>query len=451
MEHRLCWGRVFPGKIQILVNWLTDLSTWPFDGDFMHTPLLTITSQTRRRFILGKQGLWPGRRWRGQAGAAEAMRAGVVVQVDPLNVLARSHEIVLHARVLDYSPGQLDALLYGERQFFDYGGTVMLHPMDALPCWRVVMARNAERRAYLGEQNRAAVAEVLAALRERGPLSNRDFASPPGQKRYWHAAKTTAQALYYLWLKGEVMTHSRRGFERRFDLAERIVPPAYDRVALVDEADDFFARQAFAELGLAGLKGWRGWWMGTIERQVAMPEAAENLEALLAAGAVVPVRLAGEEKDPLRYLLAADLPLLEETEAGRIPDAWQPLGPDTSEEAVFLAPLDIVSARGRALPIFGFDYKWEVYKPAGARRWGYYVLPVLYGDRLAARFDAKMDRERGALVLLGFWLEAGTPLDEPFRQALARGFRRFAAFAGAERVEWATVVRGDGPLELTTD
>lgn len=196
--------------------------------DAMVHPALTITAETQRRFILGKQGLFPGRRWQGKDGTAQAMREGVVVQFDPLNIIARSHDIALHSRVTGYTPDLLNTLLYSDRAFFDYGGTVMIQLMPALPYWRMVMTRKAEQRAYLGEQNQAAVVEVLAALRERGPLANRDFASPPGQKQYWHASKTTAQALYYLWLKGDVMTHSRKGVERWFDLSERIAPSQYN-------------------------------------------------------------------------------------------------------------------------------------------------------------------------------------------------------------------------------
>ncbi len=403
------------------------------------SPLLTISLQTQRRFILGKQGLFPGRRWQGKTGIAQAIREGGVVQVDPLSAVARSHDIVLHSRVLDYTPDLLDALLYEDRAFFDYGGVVMIHPMAALPYWRVVMARKGEQRAYLAEQNQAALEEVLAALREQGPLANRDFAAPPGKKKYWHAAKTTAQALYYLWLKGVVMTHSRRGFERRFDLAEKIVPPEYNWQAPVDEAEAYFARRAFQELGLVTLRDWRNWWKGTIERNVSMPEAAERLAALVGSGAVAQVQLDGapgvKGKAADLYLLTEDLPLLETLQAGRIPESWQPLGPTTTEEAIFLAPLDIVSARGRALPLFQFDYKWEVYKPVEKRRWGYYVLPILYGDRLVGRFDAKLERVKRILQIPGFWLEDGVACDEQLKTALTAAFLRFATFAGADQIE----------------
>ena len=122
--------------------------------------------------------------------------------------------------------------------------------------------------------------------------------------------------------------------------------------------------------------------------------------------------------------------------AGRVPRAWKPLGPTTVDEAVFLAPLDPVSARGRAKALFGFDYVWEVYKPETQRRHGYYTLPVLWGDRLVARFDSRFDRATGAFAFLGFWLEQpALGKDETFAEALTRGVARFTRFLGATRVE----------------
>ena len=103
---------------------------------------------------------------------------------------------------------------------------------------------------------------------------------------------------------------------------------------------------------------------------------------------------------------------------------------------MFLSPLDPVSARGRAATLFDFDYKWEVYTPAAKRRFGYYVLPVLWGDRLVARFDARFERTSGSLVLLGLWLEdEALASDDAFATAFARGMTRFRAFLGADRLD----------------
>jgi uncharacterized protein YcaQ len=107
----------------------------------------------------------------------------------------------------------------------------------------------------------------------------------------------------------------------------------------------------------------------------------------------------------VHYALGSDAGLLRDLSAGRMPDAWTPLETTTTEEVVFLAPLDQVSARGRAKVLFGFDYVWEVYKPEPQRKFGYYTLPVPWGDRLVARFDSKLDRTTNTFVILGLWLE----------------------------------------------
>jgi uncharacterized protein YcaQ len=108
----------------------------------------------------------------------------------------------------------------------------------------------------------------------------------------------------------------------------------------------------------------------------------------------------------------------------------------TTDEVVFLAPLDPVSARGRAKVLFGFDYIWEVYKPKEKRKFGYYTLPVLWGDRLVARFDSKLDRPTNTFVILGLWLEdEALGRDEAFAEALGRGFTRFVAFLGANKLD----------------
>jgi uncharacterized protein YcaQ len=401
------------------------------------SPLLQITTTTLRRFILGQQGLYPGRRWRGAAGVADAIRSGCVVQVDPLNVVARSHDIALYGRVLDYHPELLDAAIHAERLCFDWGGTVIIHPMVELPYWRVVMERKSHepRREAFAAEYPDVIAHVYQAIHDQGPLSARGFeGSAKRLHGSYRSAKVENQALYYLWLCGKLMTHSRKGVERFYDLYERVAPAAMQRSVPPEEADAYFAQAVFREGTILTARSFRRMWAGTIERTVAEPEATAQLQAMLAAGEIVPIAL---ESDPqtARFILASEMQMLQALHAGGIPAAWQPLEADTDSEMTFLAPLEIVSARGRAAPLFGFEYLWEVYKPAAKRRWGYYTLPILYGDRLVARFDSRMDRARAMLVILGFWLEDHANPDAAFGAALARGLRRFMAFVGAEHVD----------------
>ncbi|HRQ32327.1 MAG TPA: crosslink repair DNA glycosylase YcaQ family protein, partial [Anaerolineales bacterium] len=142
----------------------------------------------------------------------------------------------------------------------------------------------------------------------------------------------------------------------------------------------------------------------------------------------------------IHLVLGEDVQALESLERGRIPKGWNPKETTTLEEVTFLAPLDIVSARGRAKKLFDFEYTWEVYTPAHKRRWGYYVLPILYGDDLVARLDPKLDRKTMTLEIKGFWHEDDAPVkDADFANALAKGLMRFAKFVEAKKVDVSAI------------
>ncbi|HEY1011577.1 MAG TPA: crosslink repair DNA glycosylase YcaQ family protein [Herpetosiphonaceae bacterium] len=399
--------------------------------------MLTIDLETARRFVLGKQGLWPGRRWRGPAGVAQAMREMEYLQLDPLNMIARSQDIALHSRVLDYAPGMWEEAAYGRREFFDWGAWLAARPMEELPHWRVVMRRERDthdRVRDMAAEHAEAIAEMRAILRERGTVANRDFAmSARTRTDHYRGRKDSALALYYLWRTGEVMTHHRERFERVYALTEAVAPAPLIRESADEEADRFLILKDVAFAGLARLKRTSD----SFHRGVTADAATRVSKALLEDGGLIEVRVEGW-KAP-HYALGSDAGLLGELSAGRVPAAWAPLDAG-ADEAVFLAPLDPVSARGRASLLFGFDYVWEVYKPAHARRFGYYVLPVLWGDRLVARFDSKLDRTTNVFVILGLWLEdAAMAADEAFARALGRGFARFAAFLGADKLDASAV------------
>ena len=398
--------------------------------------MLTIDLQCARRFILGKQGLWPGRRWRGAAGTEQAMRAMEYLQLDPLQILARSHDIQLHSRVLDYAPGQWEEVTYQQRKFFDWGGWLATRPMDELPYWRAVMRRERDgdpdcdsRIKKSGHDHAAAIDEMRAILRERGVVSNRDFTMATRTRTdSYRGRKDSALALYYLWRTGEVMTHHRDNFERAYALAERVAPAQL----LVEsaDADRFLIKKEVSFAGLSRLNRTGD----AFQRGVPFSKARKLCEAMLADGDLIEVEVEGWKAT--HYALASDAATLRELSAGRVPAAWAPLESTTTEEVVFLAPLDPVSARGRAKLLFDFDYVWEVYKPTHQRQYGYYTLPVLWGDRLVARFDSLFDRPSKSFLILGLWLEATTlGTDEPFADALARGFARFATFLGADMVD----------------
>jgi uncharacterized protein YcaQ len=401
--------------------------------------MLTIDIDTARRFILGKQGLWPGRRWRGIQGTEQAMRAIEYLQLDPLQIIARSHDIKLYSRVLDYTPGMWEDLAYQQRKFFDWGGWLAVRPIDELPHWRVVMRRERDsgaRMLSIARNHADAIVEMRAILRERGTVSNRDFKMATRTRtQSYRGRKDSALALYYLWITGEVMTHHRERFERVYALTETVAPAHLIRESDEAAADRFLIKKDVSFSGLSRLNRVQD----SFFRGVPFDKAQQIREAMLADGELIEVQVEGWKA--VHYALGSDADALHDLSAGRVPKAWTPLETSTTEEVVFLAPLDHVSARGRAKVVFGFDYVWEVYKPEHQRKFGYYTLPMLWGDRLVARFDSKLDRTTNTFVILGLWLEDATlGNDEVFAEALARGFRRFVTFLGASKLN-ATAIR----------
>lgn len=399
--------------------------------------MLTIDIETVRRFILGKQGLWPGRRWRGLKGAEQAMRTMEYLQLDPLQIIARSQDISLYSRVLNYKPELWEDAAYKQRKFFDWGGWLAARPMEELPYWRVVMHRERDggygdsRLRQMAKDHAKAIVEVCAILKDRGTVGNRDFEAADRKKtQSYRGRKDSALALYYLWRTGEVMTHHRERFERVYALTETVAPKELIYEKTQEEADRFLVKKEISFGGITRIQR-TGDSYGRGEPDRA---AKKILESMLADGEIIEVKVDGWKAT--QYALAEDGKVISGLSAGRIPKAWKPVDTTTTEEAVFLAPLDHVSARGRARELFGFDYVWEVYKPEHQRKFGYYVLPVLWGDRLVARFDSKLDRTTNTFNILGLWLEdRALGKNEAFAEALARGFARFVNFLGAEEMD----------------
>jgi uncharacterized protein YcaQ len=398
-----------------------------------------ISRQTARRFILGRQGLWPGRRWRGLAGTERAMRTMEHLQLDPLGIMARAQDLMLHSRVIDYRIDDWARLTYEKRRFFDWGGWLAVRPMDELPYWRNLMRRERANGHWreVEHEHHETIVEMRRELHARGTIANRDF-SMASRKRTdsYRGRKDSAVALYYLWRVGDAMVHHRERFERVYAPTEAIAPAALLEEASDAETDEFMYRKHVAFEGITALTG------GSYTIYSKGERAAVTAWRQRAVDAGVLIELQVDGWRGPRWALADDADDLATVASGRVPRAWRPKESTTTDEATFLAPLDPVSARKRAKPLFDFDYIWEVYTPAPKRKFGYYALPVLWGDRLVARFDGRMDRTTSTFAILGLWLEDDElASDEDFIEAFARGVDRMQRFLGAARLDVGGVPR----------
>ncbi|HTP54838.1 MAG TPA: crosslink repair DNA glycosylase YcaQ family protein [Thermoplasmata archaeon] len=401
---------------------------------------IEIDIPTARRFILGSQGLWPARRWKGREGLLQAIRQIGSVQVDPLDVVGHNQDLVLLSRVDGYRPAHLERALYRDRTLFEWGGNLHIRPIESLP-YLVRTIRSADylgRRARFERSHAALMAQVRRAVEARGPLGSRDL--PTGERvASYRARREPGLALYYLWLRGDLMIRSREGGERQYDLTERLVPPRLLRPAPEDLAESYRFRAAMVRFGLPNASELLAVQRASSPRRARVQDRAEWIGRQERRGRLTRVRVTGWSGP--RWLDADDESVLTALAEGRVPKAWTPRPTPRSTEAIFLAPLEEVSARGRSARLFDFEYLWEVYKPAAKRRWGYYVLPILLGDRLVGRMEPSRDPVTRNLSVVHLWWEPGVdPRDH--LAALASGLLRMAQYLDAPGVTVSGSVPG---------
>jgi uncharacterized protein len=402
------------------------------------TTARVVTPQTVRRLAIIRQGL-AGPRFAPDAdGIMAQVRDLGCLQLDPINVVARSHLLVLWSRLGAYDPVDLIRLLYTERRLFEYWAhcaSIVL--TEDYPLHRSLMrdylagdgAWEMRTRAWLTE-NRALYDYVLDRLRAEGPLplaSFEDRAVSGWDSTGWTSGRNVARMLDFLWLQGEVMVAGRTGIHRLWDLAERVLPPWTPQDRLPErEVTRRAALRAIRALGVA-----RPAHITQHFTRGRYPELRTVLAELIAAGDIVKVQVAGEGRAWAGdwYVAAANLPLLDCLTAA---DAgWEP-------RTTLLSPFDnLICDRKRTALLFDFDYRIEIYTPKEKRRWGYYVLPILHGDRLIGRIDPSMDRAQARLTINAVHAEPGAPTDRATARAIAKSITELAGFLGARDIAYA--------------
>lgn len=380
----------------------------------------SLSNAQARRVALAHQGLAAAR----PAGPvtsgqiAATFKRLSLLQIDLVNVLVRSHYLPLFSRLGAYDAADLDTLGVGRRRrTFEYWGhEASLLPVELQPLfrWRMEDARNG-RAAYqslhrFATERRDFVQRVLDEIRDRGPLGASALSEAGKSSGSWWGWSDGKHAVEWLFWTGDLTTHERRNFERIYDLSERTLPA---RVANAPTPSREAAQRALLKLALDALG------VGT-ERdlrdyfRMGVADTKLRLAELVDAGEAVPVTVEGW-KDVAYVPPRMALPKLADAHA-------------------LLTPFDfLVFERQRTERLFGFRYRIELYTPGPKRVYGYYVLPFLMGDRIAARVDLKSDRAKGRLVASGIFPETGVDLGE-VAEALAAELSRMASWLGLQRV-----------------
>src|ERR671923_2185910 len=360
---------------------------------------MDVPADAARRFLVTRQMLAPARSVDGgPAGVLEIFRRLGSIQFDPLSVAGRNHDLVLHARVAGYDRAWCDRL-YDRRELFEaYNKGLSLVRTSELPWFRANVSVNYPR--ILAEH--ADVAEhVLERIRADGPLSALDFERRSGPLVDWFGAPTNVvRAVLEAYVMTGVLGLARRDGNRRYyDLIERLLPPEIlaRKVPLREQLRHKLLSRYRAH-GLLGIGG-GGDIFGGLGPAKPDPERPEHpgrtalREELVESGELVPVSVEGVRGK--RFVLREEIELL------RAP-------PEPPRSVAFLPPFDpLVWDRGLLGSLFGFDYVWELFVPPAKRRWGWYVLPILFRDRFVARIEPRIERDEGCVRVFDLWWEDG--------------------------------------------
>ena len=385
------------------------------------TSTQTLTLAQARRLALRAQGF--GRAQSGAVGhrqlLAQIGRLGVL-QIDSVNALVRSHYLPLFSRLGAYDRALLEQAAWSQgrrRGLFEYWGhEASLLPLAFYPLlrWRMQQARNGEgiykQMARFGREQQSLIRRVLQSVSEQGALGAGSLGQKTAGSSAWWGWSAEKHALEWLFAAGEVTVAGRRGFERLYDLPERVLPTALLSAPELDsaEAQRQLLLHAADALGVATEKDLRDYYR--LDARDSQARLAELLEA-------------GE----LQQLWVQDW-------AQPAYCRGTPTIPRKVEASALLSPFDsLIWERARTERLFDFRYRLEIYTPQHKRVYGYYVLPFLHNERLAARLDLRAERAHGCLAVHAVHVEAAG-LDEQGLVALASSLRAMAAWLGLERV-----------------
>ena len=392
----------------------------------------TATRRRLRRLALERQGLLAGAPFgRGLPGARRAIEAIGYAQIDTISVVSRAHDHVFQARVPGFRPDMLDRL-QARGEVFEYWA----HAAAYLPMrdYRFALPRMADVRAgqerWVRCRDTALMNRVLERVRAEGPLQARDFEAPQGRRGAgWWDWKPTKRALEQLFMEGALMTVGRAGFQKVYDLAERVLPDGVDTrpPTLAEYAEHLIERQ-LAALGCASTR--------VCVYQRYTPGLRDAVDAALRA----------EVAEGRLLPLALDAPGGPRETVYVEPEAFETRLPPARAQARILSPFDnLVIHRHRGQSLFDFDYQLECYVPEPKRRFGYFCLPILYRDRLVGRADCKAHRRTGRFEIKQLFLEHPDAVDrdgDGALAAIASAFADLAAHNGCDRIEVGDVRPG---------
>ncbi len=396
-----------------------------------------ISPEIARRLAIYRQRLAGERPAPTAEGILDVVRDLGCLQLDPISAVARSHTLVTFSRVGVYPLRELDKLLWEDRTLFEYWAHVASIVLtEDYPIHGARMRQYVTDDGEWAQRVREWVAlnqplhdYILNALRENGAMLSRELEADGHHPQEWVSSgwtsgRNVSRMLDYLWSCGVITVAGRKGGQKVWDLSERFFPEWTPRDELTPrEVTTIAAQKALRALGVAKPQH-----IKVHYTRGRYPHLTEVLNELEAAGTIARVTVKGSDGawSGVWYVHSADLPLIDRLEAGE----WQP-------RTVLLSPFDnLICDRARTELMFDFNFRIEIYVPAAKRQYGYYVLPILHGDRLIGRIDPTYQRKTGTLAINAVYAEDNAPSDDQTARAVRCAIEELATFLGAKQIDY---------------
>ena len=395
----------------------------------------TITIQQARQFILSKQGLIGQHRFIGKDGAYAYVCQAGCIQFDPVDVCGKNAELTLQSRVKNFKKTMLYDLLYKDRKFVDYADKELsIWPARDWPYFSSYRERSKKLgRTFKGL--RKLEKKALEYIEANGPVSSDSL--PIEGEIFWHSSmhwsgnwdkksQAARSVLEQLYTDGELIIHHKKGSRKYYDIAEKYLPKEIlEADNPCKNEDEFLCWRVLRRIGAIGLL-WDKNSTAFLGLDINAAKRKKALETLTEEGKVSPVVVEGI-KQPF-YYRTDDSELMRDVLEGTA---------DLKPRMSFIAPLDpLMWDKSLVLALWGYQYSWEIYTPATKRRYGYYTLPILFGDRFVGRIEAVADRKTGVLVVRNVWWEDGIRRTKKLYSTLEQTLKKFAKFNDCKEIEY---------------
>lgn len=397
--------------------------------------MITISRQQARQFILAKQGLLGEYRFIGKEGAYDYICQAGCIQYDPVDVCGKNAELTLQSRVKGFSKSMLWELLYEDRKLVDYPDKELsIWPVKDWPYFSSYRERSLELGAAFEGLEDLKV-KAVDYIKKNGPVCSDSL--PIDGEIFWHSSmhwsgnwdkksQAARSVLEQLYTDGELVIHHKNGSRKYYDLAKNHIPQSIlNKKNPCKNEDEFMTWRVLRRIGAVGLlwdknsTAFLGLYINadTRKRILAKLEKKKKIQSVMVEGFKVPFYYRTEDDALMKAIIAGEA--------------------DIKERMSFIAPLDpLMWDKAFVLALFDFKYSWEIYTPQVKRKYGYYTLPILFGERFAGRIEAIPDRKTGVLHVKGLWWEEDIRVTKKLNKMLERTLKIFAKFNDCKSIEF---------------